>query len=98
MKAIVKARPEVGLWMEEVPAPITGPNDVLIEIEKIAICGTDTHIYNWDDWAQKYVPVPLIIGHEFIGNIVEIGKEVKDYFKFMSSKRSSFNSSFDDLR
>lgn len=81
MKALVKAKPEAGLWMEEVPRPTIGPNDVLIKIEKIAICGTDTHIYNWDEWAQQYVPVPLVIGHEFMGKVIEKGKEVEDYFK-----------------
>ncbi len=80
MKALVKAKPAPGIWMEDVPVPSIGPNDVLIKIEKIAICGTDKHIYNWDEWAQQYVPVPLVIGHEFMGRVVEIGKEVDDYF------------------
>jgi threonine 3-dehydrogenase len=81
MKALVKTKPEIGLWMEDVPEPIIGPNDVLIKIEKIAVCGTDMHIYNWDEWAQQYVPIPLVIGHEFVGYVVKIGDEVKDYFK-----------------
>jgi threonine 3-dehydrogenase len=81
MKALVKTKPEVGLWLEDVSPPLVGPNDVLIKIEKIAICGTDTHIYNWDEWAQQHVPLPLVIGHEFIGKVIEIGKEVQDYFK-----------------
>lgn len=81
MKALVKAKPEVGIWMEEVPVPTVGPNDVLIKIKKTSICGTDMHIYQWDEWAQENIKIPLIVGHEFVGEIVEIGKEVTDYFK-----------------
>jgi threonine 3-dehydrogenase len=81
MKALVKAKPEVGIWMEDVPMPVIGPNDVLVKIHKTAICGTDIHIYNWDDWAKKHIQVPLVAGHEFVGEIVEIGKEVTGYFK-----------------
>ncbi len=80
MKALVKAKPDVGIWMQDVPIPIVGPNDVLIKIKKTAICGTDIHIYDWDEWAQKHVAVPLVTGHEFVGEVVEIGKEVKTYF------------------
>lgn len=80
MKALVKAKPEVGIWMEEVPTPKIGPNDVLIKIHKTAICGTDVHIYNWDDWAKKRIKVPLVAGHEFVGEIAEMGKEVTTYF------------------
>jgi threonine 3-dehydrogenase len=80
MKALVKAKPEVGIWMQDVPKPIAGPNDVLIKIKKSAICGTDIHIYNWDDWAQSHIQTPMVIGHEFVGEIVEIGHEVTSYF------------------
>lgn len=79
MKALVKAKPEIGIWMEEVPVPALGPNDVLIKIKKTAICGTDIHIYKWDHWAQQHVPVPLTIGHEFVGEVVEMGKEVEGF-------------------
>ncbi|MBT8458000.1 MAG: L-threonine 3-dehydrogenase [Alphaproteobacteria bacterium] len=77
MKALVKARPEPGLWMEERPVPEIGPEDVLIRIHKTGICGTDIHIWNWDDWAQRTVPVPLITGHEFAGEIVDMGRNVE---------------------
>ena len=76
MKALVKAKAEPGLWMERRPVPEIGADDVLIRINKTGICGTDIHIWNWDDWAAKTVPVPLITGHEFAGEIVEIGKNV----------------------
>lgn len=78
MKALVKAKPEVGLWMEHVPVPEIGPEDVLIKIKKTGVCGTDIHIWNWDEWAQKTVPVPLVTGHEFAGEIVELGSAVSD--------------------
>lgn len=77
MKALVKARPEPGLWMERRPVPEIGPDDVLIRIRKTGICGTDIHIWNWDDWARKTVPVPLVTGHEFAGEIIEMGKNVE---------------------
>ncbi|WP_176473806.1 L-threonine 3-dehydrogenase [Actibacterium ureilyticum] len=77
MKALVKARPEPGLWMDRAPVPEIGPDDVLIRIRKTGICGTDIHIWNWDEWARKTVPVPLITGHEFAGEIVEIGRDVE---------------------
>ncbi|WP_457673003.1 L-threonine 3-dehydrogenase [Thiolapillus sp.] len=77
MKALVKKHPEEGLWLEEVPLPEVGNNDVLIRIRKTAICGTDIHIYNWDDWARKTIPVPMTIGHEFAGTIVELGANVE---------------------
>jgi threonine 3-dehydrogenase len=77
MKALVKAKKEPGIWMEEVPMPEYGVNDVLIKIEKTAICGTDIHIYTWDDWAQATIPVPMTVGHEFCGEIVALGTEVK---------------------
>ena len=78
MKALVKARPEQGLWMEDVPVPRIGGNDVLIKIHKTAICGTDIHIFNWDRWAQKTINVPMVIGHEFVGTVEEIGGNVHD--------------------
>lgn len=81
MKALVKAKAEPGIWLEEIPMPIVGPNDALIKIHKTAICGTDLHIYHWDEWAQQHIQLPLIIGHEFTGEIVELGKEVKAFFK-----------------
>ena len=81
MKALVKAKAEPGIWMEEVPMPTIGPNDVLIKINKTSICGTDLHIYNWDEWAQEIINPPLIVGHEFVGEVVELGKEVTTYFK-----------------
>jgi hypothetical protein len=74
MKALLKSRAETGLWLEEVPVPQIGINDVLIEILKTSICGTDVHIYNWDTWAQKTIKVPMIVGHEFVGRIVEMGR------------------------
>ncbi len=79
MKALVKKYPEKGLWMEEVPEPITGPNDVKIKIHKTAICGTDLHIYNWDEWSQKTIQTPRIIGHEYVGEIVEVGENVQNW-------------------
>jgi threonine 3-dehydrogenase len=79
MKALVKAKPEQGLWMERVPVPEPGPNDVLIKVNKSAICGTDVHIWNWDEWAAATVPVPMVVGHEFCGEIVETGAAVERY-------------------
>lgn len=76
MKALVKAKADVGIWMEDVPMPKVGYNDVLVKVHKTAICGTDIHIYNWDQWAQDTIPVPMIVGHEFAGEIVELGSEV----------------------
>ncbi len=78
MKALVKSQATEGLWLEDVPEPVVGNNDVLIKIHKTAICGTDIHIYNWDDWAQKTIPVPMTIGHEFAGEIVELGSNVSE--------------------
>lgn len=77
MKALVKAKAETGIWMEDVPMPEVGHNDVLVKVKKTAICGTDVHIYNWDKWAQDTIPVPMHVGHEFSGEIVELGSEVK---------------------
>ena len=79
MKALVKSKPERGIWMEDIPAPAVGHNDVLIKVSRTAICGTDIHIYQWDEWAKSTIPVPLAIGHEFAGEIVEIGSEVKGF-------------------
>lgn len=79
MKALVKSRHEVGLWMEEVPVPKMGINDVLIRVWRTGICGTDVHIYNWDAWAQKTIPVPMVVGHEFVGQIIAVGANVNDY-------------------
>lgn len=77
MKCLVKAKPEAGLWMQSTSMPEIGPEDVLIRINKTGICGTDIHIWNWDEWASKTVPVPLITGHEFAGQIVELGSQVE---------------------
>jgi threonine 3-dehydrogenase len=79
MKALVKSKKEVGVWLDEVPLPTIGINDVLIKVLRTGICGTDLHIYKWDAWAQKTIPVPLVIGHEFVGAIIEVGSNVKDF-------------------
>jgi threonine 3-dehydrogenase len=79
MKALVKKKSEKGLWLEDVPVPEVGFNDVLIQVLRTGICGTDLHIYNWDAWAQQTVPVPLVVGHEFVGRVVEVGSNVKDF-------------------
>ena len=79
MKALVKAKPERGIWMQDIPPPEVGHNDVLIRVNRSAICGTDIHIYQWDDWAQHTIPVPLAVGHEFSGTIVECGIEVRGF-------------------
>ncbi|MBC8945623.1 MULTISPECIES: L-threonine 3-dehydrogenase [Xenorhabdus] len=79
MKALSKLKPEEGIWMTDVPTPELGHNDVMIKIRKTAICGTDVHIYNWDDWSQKTIPVPMVVGHEYVGEVVAIGQEVKGF-------------------
>ncbi len=79
MKALVKARAEKGLWLEDIAEPAIGINDVLIKVRYTGICGTDVHIYEWDDWAKNTIPVPMAIGHEFVGEIVEVGSNVSDY-------------------
>jgi threonine 3-dehydrogenase len=79
MKALVKARRDVGLDLQDVPVPTLGINDVLVRVKKTGICGTDVHIYNWDAWAQKTIPTPMVVGHEFVGEIVEIGSNVHDF-------------------
>ena len=78
MKCLLKAHARQGLWLRTAPIPEIGPDDVLIRVHKTGICGTDVHIWNWDDWAAKTVPVPLITGHEFAGEIVGIGRNVDD--------------------
>jgi threonine 3-dehydrogenase len=79
MQALVKSKPKKGLWLEEVPVPEIGINDVLIRVRQTGICGTDVHIYQWDEWAQQTIPVPMAIGHEFVGEIVEVGSNVSDF-------------------
>ena len=79
MRALVKAKAAEGLWLEDVPEPEIGVNDVLIRVRKTGICGTDLHIYGWDAWAQKTIPVPMVVGHEFVGNIVAVGSNVSDF-------------------
>ena len=77
MKALVKQKSEPGLWLGEEPVPVPGPDDVLVRVRKTGICGTDIHIYAWDEWAQKTVPVPMVVGHEYAGEIVELGAAVR---------------------
>ncbi len=79
MKALVKEKPEHGIWMRDVPVPKLGPNDLLIRVKKTAICGTDIHIYIWDDWSRKTVPVPMTIGHEFAGEVAAVGEDVQGF-------------------
>jgi threonine 3-dehydrogenase len=79
MKALVKKQSGEGLWLEDVPQPGVAANDVLIKVNRAGICGTDLHIYKWNDWASKTVPVPLVVGHEFVGEIVEVGGDVRDF-------------------
>lgn len=79
MKALVKAKAEEGIWMQDVAKPEYGPNDLLIRVRKTAICGTDIHIYNWDEWAKKTIPVPMTVGHEFVGVVEAVGSEVQGY-------------------
>ncbi|WP_228727856.1 L-threonine 3-dehydrogenase [Fusibacter ferrireducens] len=79
MKALVKKFPKEGLWLEEVEIPVIGEKDVLVKMKKTAICGTDVHIYNWDKWSQETIPVPMTIGHEFVGEVVEVGSLVRNF-------------------
>jgi threonine 3-dehydrogenase len=79
MRAIAKLKSEPGLWMTDVPVPEVGDDDVLIRVSKTGICGTDLHIHQWDDWAKKTIPVPMVVGHEFVGEIVEVGQHVRDF-------------------
>jgi threonine 3-dehydrogenase len=80
MAALVKRESKPGLWLEEVPVPEIGINDVLIRVDRTGICGTDLHIYKWDAWAKKTIPVPMVVGHEFVGEVVEVGANVHDFF------------------
>jgi threonine 3-dehydrogenase len=79
MKALVKRHSQPGLWLEDAPEPTFGINDVLIRVDRTGICGTDVHIYKWDAWARKTIPVPMIVGHEFVGEIVAVGSNVTDF-------------------
>jgi threonine 3-dehydrogenase len=79
MKALVKAKAERGIWMKDIGKPHVGHNDVLIKVKRTAICGTDIHIFKWDEWAQATIPVPMAVGHEFSGEIVDMGVEVKGF-------------------
>src|SRR5260370_2145583 len=79
MNALVKRKAEPGLWLEDVPEPEIGINDVLIQVDRTGICGTDLHIYKWDDWAKKTIPVPMVVGHEFVGEIVAIGSNLPHF-------------------
>ncbi len=79
MRALVKAKAEPGIWMQDVPVPEIGPNDVLIKVRKASICGTDIHIWNWDPWSQKTIKVPMVIGHEFMGEVAKLGAEVTGF-------------------
>jgi threonine 3-dehydrogenase len=79
MKALIKAKSEPGIWMGDVPKPEIGPNDLLVKIRRTAICGTDIHIYNWDEWSQRTIPVPMVVGHEFVGEIAEMGSAVAGF-------------------
>jgi len=79
MKALSKLKAEKGIWMVDAPEPKMGHNDLLIKIRKTAICGTDMHIYNWDEWSQRTIPVPMVVGHEYVGEVVGIGQEVKGF-------------------
>ena len=79
MKSLAKLKAEPGIWMTDSPKPEIGHNDLLIKIKKTAICGTDIHIYNWDEWSQKTIPVPMVVGHEYAGEVVGIGQEVKGF-------------------
>ncbi len=79
MKALVKSKSEPGLWLEDIPEPKVGINDVLIQVDRTGICGTDMHIYKWDAWASKTIPVPMAVGHEFVGKVIEVGSNVNDF-------------------
>ena len=79
MKSLVKAKAEKGIWLQDTQEPEVGHNDLLIKIRKTAICGTDMHIYNWDDWSQNTIPVPMVVGHEYVGEVVGMGQEVRGF-------------------
>ena len=76
MRALVKEKPEAGLWLADQPIPEIGPDDVLVKVHKTGICGTDVHIFNWDEWARKTIPTPMTIGHEYAGEIAAVGADV----------------------
>jgi threonine 3-dehydrogenase len=80
VKALVKSRAERGLWLEDVPEPSIGINDILVRVRYAGICGTDVHIFQWDEWAQRTIPVPMVIGHEFVGEIAAVGSNVNDFY------------------
>jgi len=79
MKSLAKLKSEKGIWLHDSEMPVVGHNDILIKIRKTAICGTDMHIYNWDEWSQNTIPVPMVVGHEYVGEVVEIGEEVRGF-------------------
>src|SRR4051794_35327574 len=79
MKSLMKKKREIGLWMEDSPEPKVGPNDIRIRIKKTAICGTDVHIYNWDEWSQKTVPIPMVTGHEYVGVVEQVGEAARGF-------------------
>lgn len=79
MRALTKLRPEAGIWMQDLPRPVPGPGDLLIRVRKSSICGTDVHIYNWDDWASRTVPLGMVVGHEYVGIVEEVGSEVRGF-------------------
>src|SRR5439155_12103622 len=79
LKALVKSQSRPGLWLEDVPEPSIGINDVLLRVHLTGICGTDLHIYQWDEWAARTIPVPMVVGHEFVGEIVAVGSNVNDF-------------------
>src|SRR6056300_1614930 len=81
MRSLTKLHPEPGIWLTDNPIPKVGHNDLLIKIRKTAICGTDMHIFNWDEWAQATIPVPMIVGHEYVGEVVDMGSEVRGFSK-----------------
>lgn len=81
MKSLAKLYDKPGIWLNDAPIPTFGPNDLLIKIRKTAICGTDMHIYNWDTWSQNTIPVPMIVGHEYVGEVVDMGSEAKGFSK-----------------
>ena len=83
MQAIAKQKNEPGLWLCDVDRPVPGINDVLIRVLRTGVCGTDLHIYKWDDWARKTIPVPMVVGHEFVGEVVEVGANVSDFTEGM---------------
>ena len=94
MKALVKRHSKPGLWLEDVPEPEIGINDVMIRVDRTGICGTDLHIYKWDEWAQKTIPVPMVVGHEFVGEVVDVGSNVVDFRRGDVDLRRSLQSCY----